>query len=419
MQTLIKNGTVIDTEPEPVVLGRVDVRIEGGRVAEVGPELDAPPGAEVIDAAGRLVLPGFVDTHRHTWQAAIRAAVPDVGFDGYLGRVLGELAPRYRHEDVYVGNLAGALECLDAGITTLLDWSHIQLTPGHTDAALQALRDSGVRAVFGYCHGGEPGAFAAETRRVRAAIPEGGLLTMAMAAFGPEIAPEEHADEELRLARELGLPVTAHLGVSGAESAARGLAFLEARGWLNEDVTYIHATSYDDEDLKRIAGSGGAVSVSPLDEMTLGMGYPVTGRARAAGIPTAFGIDTVTCAPGDMFSVMRTAYVLERGRPGGGAITTRDVLRMATSEGARVAGLAGVAGSLRPGAQADVVLLSTATLGMAAAQDPIGAVVLNADTSCVETVLVAGRVVKRDGRLLHHDVPAVLGALAESAAALV
>ncbi|MFI7638473.1 amidohydrolase family protein [Nonomuraea sp. NPDC049400] len=415
---LIKNGVVVDTEPEPVVLGRVDVRVEHGVIAEVGPGLPEEPGAEVIDATGRIVLPGFVDTHRHTWQAGIRAVAPDIAFDGYLRRILTELAPRHRPQDVYAGNLAGALECLDAGITTLLDWSHIQFSPGHTDAAVRALRESGVRAVFGYCYGGEPDGLTKETVRVHDLLSgTPGLVTMAVAALGPEIVGEERALEEWRVAAELGLPVTAHLGGHGPESAAQGLAFLESNGLLATPTTFVHALHYTDEELKRIAAAGGAASLAPVDEMNLGLGYPATGRLRAAGIPTGLGADTVVCAPGDMFSLMRAVHLLERGRPGGAGLgfTTRDALRMATIEGAEVLGLADVIGSLRPGKQADLMLLRTDTLGMAVAHDPIGAVVLNADTSSVDTVLVAGRVVKRGGQLLHHDLTAVLATLAESA----
>lgn len=230
---LIRNGVVVDTEPDPVVLGQVDVRIEDGLIAEVGPGLPEVAGAEVIDATGRIVLPGFVDTHRHTWQAGIRAVAPDITFDTYLRRVLTELAPRHRPQDVYAGNLAGALECLDAGITTLLDWSHVQFSPDHTDAAVRGLGESGIRAVFGYCYGGDSGELTKETRRVHDTLfCASGLVTMVVAALGPEIVGEERSLEEWRVAAELGLPVTAHLGGHGAESAERGLAFLEANGLL-------------------------------------------------------------------------------------------------------------------------------------------------------------------------------------------
>jgi cytosine/adenosine deaminase-related metal-dependent hydrolase len=418
MSLLLRGGVLVDTEPVPYVIGPGDLLIEGGLIAAVGPRLHAPEGTEVIDVTGRIVSPGFVDTHRHTWQAALRSIAPDTTLPAYLERILGTLAPRFRAEDVYAAGLAGALECLDAGITTLVDWSHIQLTPAHTDATVEALRRSGIRAVLGYCYGGPdgPAGLAAEGRRVRGAYFDGSdpLLTMAVAAMGPEIVGADLARHEWRLARDLDLPVTVHMGGHGADSAERGLAFLEENDLFVPGTTYIHPNFYTDEALTRIAGSGGTASVSPLIEAELGIGHPATGRARAAGVPTGLSADAVTSGPGDMFSLMRSAYALERAR--GTGVTTRDVLRMATAEGAEVAGLGGVTGSLRAGAQADVIVLRTDTPAMAPAHDPIAAIVLSADTSCVETVLVAGRVVKRDGRLLHHDVPAVLTGLAESAA---
>ncbi|GII78203.1 TRZ/ATZ family hydrolase [Sphaerisporangium rufum] len=425
---LLRGGLLIDTDPYPAVLGPGDLLVENGAIAAVIPAGDdrpaAPPGTEVIDVTGRLVLPGFVDTHRHTWQAGIRAIAPDIDFPGYLRRVLGELAPRHRPQDAYAGTLAGALECLDAGITTLVDWSHIHRTPEHTAAVVGALREAGIRTVFGYCYGadGDLAALAAEGRRVRRehfGAPDP-LMSMAMAALGPEIAGEERAVAEWRLARDLDLPITVHMGGHGAESAERGLGLLARHGLLGPRTTYVHPNFYTGDALGRIAGSGGSASVSPLIEAELGIGHPATGRARARGVPTGLGADTVTAGPGDMFSLMRAAYTLERARPerAGAGFTTRDALRMATIEGAEAAGLADVTGSLRPGRQADLVVLRMDGLGQTPAHDPIGAVVLSADTRAVDTVIVAGRVVKRDGRLCHPGLPAALAALAGSAAHL-
>jgi cytosine/adenosine deaminase-related metal-dependent hydrolase len=418
---LIRNGIVIDTDPVPTATGPADLLIEDGRIAAVGTGLPDVPDAEVIDASDRIVMPGFVDTHRHTWQAGIRSIAPDITLAGYLGLVLGELAPRYRPEDVYVGNLVGALESLDAGITTLVDWSHIQFTPAHTGAVVESLKQAGIRAVLGYCYGGDsgPDGLAAEGRRVHKEHfdTSGPLLSMAVAALGPEIVSADQALHEWRLARDLDLPVTVHMGGHGVESAERGLAFLQENRLLGPRTTYVHPNFYTDDALKRIADSGGMASLSPIVEAELGVGYPATGRARASGMPTALGADTVASGPGDMFSLMRAAYALERARPGGAGMefTTRDVLRMATIEGAEVAGVGEVTGSLRPGKQADLILLRTDTLGMAPAHDPIGAVVLSADTRSVDTVLVGGRIIKRDGKLLHHDVRSLFAALAESA----
>jgi len=408
-------------DPEQALDARADVLIENGRIAAVGAELPHPSGTEIIDATGRLVLPGFVDTHRHTWQAGIRAIAPDVGFATYLSRILGELAPRYTPEDVYAGNLAGALECLDGGITTLVDWSHIQHTPAHTAAAVEALDRSGIRALFGYCYGGGggPSELLAEGLRVHREhfTSPGDLLSMIIAPLGPEIVPAEVAAAEWRVARDLDLPVSVHMGGHGPESAARGLAFLNENALLAANTTFIHANHYTDEQLKMIAGAGGSVSVSPLIEAELGIGLPVTGRALSAGLPTGLSADAVTSGPGDMFSLMRAAYLMECSRAGS-SFTTRDALRMATIEGAKVVGLDHLIGSLAPGKQADVILLRTDSLGMASAHDPIGATVLSADTGAVDTVIVAGRVVKRDGRLVHHDLKRVTDDLRTSAARL-
>ncbi len=404
MRLLLRGGTAVDTDP--VSATRADVLVDGGRIAAVGPGLDAA-GAEVVDATGMLVLPGFVDTHRHTWQAGIRATGADISFAGYLDHVLGRLAPRYGPDDVYAGTLAGALDCLDAGITTLVDWSHIQHTPDHTAAAVEALRHSGIRAVFGYCSP-RPDA------KVLAEHMGHDLVTTAIAPMGPEIVDETTALAEWRLAQELDLPVTVHMGGHGAESAERGLDFLTRHGLLGPRTSYVHGNHYTDDALRRIAASGGALSVSPLVEVELGLGVPVTGRALAAGAPIGLGADTVVSGPGDMFSLMRAAYALERGRPNT-EFTTRDALRAATVDGARTAGLGDLVGTLGVGRQADLVLLRTDLPGVAPVHDPAGAVVLCADTRAVDTVIVAGRVVKRDGRLRHHDVAAVLSSLAESA----
>jgi len=404
MRLLIRGGTAVDTDP--VSARAADVLVEDGRIAAIGPDLPPPAGVEILDATGMFVLPGFVDTHRHTWQAGIRALGPDISFAGYLELVLGTLAPRYQPDDVHVGTLAGALECLDAGITTVVDWSHIQHTPDHTAAALDALRQSGIRAVFGYCVSDPDVAVA---RRVLDAT--GGLVTMAMAPFGPEIIDEEAALREWRVARELDLPVTVHMGGHGAGSAERGLDFLSRNGLLSPRTSYAHGNSYSDDALARIAHSGGALSVSPIVEAELGLGAPITGRALAAGAPTGLGADTVVSGPGDMFSLMRAAYAMERLRSG---LTTRDILGVATIGGARTAGLGDVVGSLAVGKQADLVLLRTDLPGVAPAHDPVGAIVLSMDTRAVDTVLVGGRIVKQDGRLLDHNVTKVLAALGES-----
>ncbi|MPZ16162.1 MAG: amidohydrolase family protein, partial [Chloroflexi bacterium] len=145
---LLRGGTVLTMDPELGDLPRGDVLIDGDTIAEVGPDIQAD--AEVLEATGNIVIPGFVDTHRHTWETAIRGCAPNATLDDYFVEVLDTFAPIYRPEDVYASNLAGTLECINAGITTLVDWSHINNTPEHPDAAIRALQESGIRAQYAY-----------------------------------------------------------------------------------------------------------------------------------------------------------------------------------------------------------------------------------------------------------------------------
>ena len=148
-RTLIRGGIVLTQDPQLGELPRADVLIEDDKIAAVGPNLSAD-GAKVIDAAGDIVIPGFIDTHRHTWETSIRTSAPDFTLVAYFGSILDKFAPHYRPEDVLAANRWGALDCLNAGITTLVDWSHIMNTPAHADAAIEGLQDTGIRSVFAF-----------------------------------------------------------------------------------------------------------------------------------------------------------------------------------------------------------------------------------------------------------------------------
>lgn len=425
---LLRNGCVIDTEPEPTAYPGHDVLVENGRIAAVGPGLPAD-GAEVIEAADRIVLPGFVDTHRHTWQAVLRSYAVDDDLGRYLTRVRRGLSPHFRPEDVYAGNLVGALECLDAGITTLQDFSHIQHTHDHTEASVSALRDAGLRAVFGYGYPtfDDTSRRPADVRRLREERfgSDDALVTMALAPLGPSYAPMGTVQDDWLLAADLGLRIAVHVGRGPV--AERPVEALRAHGLLRAGTTYVHGNSLDDSELRLIAESGGSVSIAPEVEARMGHGGPMIDRLRAAGIVTGLGVDVVTTVAGDMFSLMRAALLTSRFRvvdgPGAGGsadrvpqCTAADVLRMATLDGAAALGLADRIGSLSPGKQADIVLLRTDTVNLVgAAHDPVGAVVTAAHPGNVDTVLVAGRVVKRDGRLLHADLGRAVEAARSSA----
>ncbi|HEY3514776.1 MULTISPECIES: amidohydrolase family protein [Kribbella] len=409
MRLLLRGGTVIDTHPEVVVRRDTDVLIEDGRIAAVGPGIVAD--AEVIDARERIVLPGFVDTHRHLWQTALRGTVVDAGLGSYFEVVLGVYGSRFRAEDVATGNLVGALECLDAGITTVQDYSHVQHTPEHADAALDALERSGIRAVFGY--GPSPlsgGAVdAGEMRRIMARRSD--RLELAVAAIGPSFAPFETVRADWELADSLGVPVVVHL--SSSSELPDPVTRLRDAGLARANTLYVHGNKLTDAELKVIAGTGAAMSTTPTVEARMQMGDPLAGRLRAAGVRFGLGIDVVTTAGGDMFRAMHEVLAL-----GYESFSAADVLQLATYGGAQALGLSQV-GSLAVGNHADLILLRTTDLNLAGGlHDPVATVVTAAHPGNVDTVLVGGTPVKHNGRLTSTPPKAALTALAESTAHL-
>jgi cytosine/adenosine deaminase-related metal-dependent hydrolase len=402
-----------------------DVLVEDDRIAAVGHGLEAAD-AEVVDATGCIVIPGFVDSHRHTWETVIRGIAPDVSLAGYFDVVLDQLAPAYRPEDVYAGNYLGSLEAIDAGVTTVLDWSHINNTPEHSDEAIRGLRDARVRAV--YCYGNPNTSLAdwwytstleapEDIRRVRDQYFSGedGLLTLAMGTRGPGFCTDEVVRHDWELAREVGAPISVHVGMGPFAGRFSMVSHLNDLGLLGSDTTYIHCNYLSDEEFRLIADTGGKVSVSPTVEMIMGHGTPPTAKALAHGLRPSLSIDVVTTVPGDMFTQMRFLFAQDRLLAHEAAfaagneeepqlLTSREVLEFATIEGARVCGLEDRTGSLTPGKQADVVVLRCDHSNTYPVIDPVSTVVLQADTRNVDTVFVAGEALKRDGQLVGGDL---------------
>jgi 5-methylthioadenosine/S-adenosylhomocysteine deaminase len=416
---LLRGGYVLTVDRDLGDLPQGDVLIDGDTIAQVAPSIDAD--AEVIDATGRIVIPGFVDTHRHTWEAAIRGCAPNATLADYFVEVLDSFAPHYRPEDVYASNLAGALECINAGITTLVDWSHINNTPEHPDAAIRGLQEAGIRAQYAYGSANTslndywnnskisiPGD---DVRRVRDTYfsSDDGLLTMALATRGPTYCTDDVVRAEWALAREVGIPITIHVAMhsAGRFGMVKQLGNL---GLLGPDTTYIHCCYLTEEEWRLVADSGGTVSIAPQIELQMGHGWPPVNKSLEYGLRPSLSIDVVTTAPGDIFTQIRAAFGAERARVNAAAweanvdvpdtmLTARQMLEMATINGAHVAGLEDRTGSLTPGKQADVVLIDATALNVAPLIDPVAAVTLSADVSNVDTVIVGGKVRKRGGEV--------------------
>jgi cytosine/adenosine deaminase-related metal-dependent hydrolase len=420
---LITGGIVLSLDPSVGDFNSADILIDGDKILAVGPNLQNGE-AEHIDAAGMIVMPGFVDSHRHTWEGILRNIGTDVPLEGrtsYISFVLHKLAPAFRPEDVYAGNLVSTLGAIDAGVTTLLDWSHIQASPAHTDAAVKALGDSGMRAVFAY---GFPWWGKWEERQpswfVRTATEHfssnSQLLSLALAAPGPEFVDFEVARDHWKLARETGARITAHVGVGTYGQDAKVQEMGEA-GLLGPDTTYIHCTTLNDTEIQMIVDTGGTVSLASPVEMMMGHGMPPIQKFLDRGLRPSLSIDVETNVPADMFNQMRSVVALQRALVHGtdkSQISMREVLEWATIEGAKANGLDSKVGTLTPGKQADVIMLRTNRVNVTPLNDPATAVVAGMDTSNVDTVLIAGRVMKQNGKLLHVDWPAVRRMVGES-----
>jgi 5-methylthioadenosine/S-adenosylhomocysteine deaminase len=432
-RTVIRNATIVSVDPKVGDFQDADLLIDGTRIAEIRPNL-GPVEAQEIDGRGMIVIPGFIDTHRHTWQCLLRNAAADWTLAQYFGGVRGVMGELYTPDDMYVANYIGALEALDAGITTLYDWSHNNNSPDHADMAIKGLRDAGLRAVYGYGNANRewfpvsdlPSDFT-DVARVRRTHfnSDDGLITMAFAARGPQFATLDVTEDDFRKARDLGLRITLHAG-DGLWGLNHPVDQLNSRGLLAADTTYVHCCTLSDEEFKLIADTGGTASLSAEVELNMGHGNPATLGLMKHGCRPSISIDVCCSVGGDMFGQMRILLAATRGFMNAEAlarhelvdplpITTRDILEFATLQGARACGLDSITGSLTPGKRADIVMIDTHALNMFPINNPIGAVVNDAHIGNIDTVFVNGRIVKRHGKLLNIDVRALHKTMERSA----
>jgi cytosine/adenosine deaminase-related metal-dependent hydrolase len=430
MQTerkVLKGGWVISMDPKVGDHRSADILVDGEKIVDVAPNLEVAD-AEQIDASGMIVIPGFVDTHRHTWQTCVRHRYADIDPQIYFAEMLGAKGAAYRPEDVYIGTLLGAVSALDSGITTMLDWSHIQNSPEHTDAAVIALQDSGMRAIF--AHGwplveGASWMFNSQRghlqdiRRLRQQFfsSDDQLVNLAMAGRGPEMATRDVWLGDLGLARELGIRSSIHMGAYARNAAVRAIAQMHEAGVLGEDLTFVHCCCSHDDEISMMADAGVTASLGVHCELNAqGIGDIPFDRLLAAGIRPSLSGDTETKCAGDMFTQMRHAFAYYRSWMGGGhskakgapeTMTMRDVLEFATLAGAKATGLESKIGSLTAGKQADIVMIRTDDINLAPVSDAVGAIVLAAHPGNVDSVYVAGRAVKKGGKLLSVDLDQV------------
>lgn len=430
MRILIRGGAVLSQDPTIGVLRSGDVLVDDGLIAAVAPSLP-PDDAQIIDAAGMVVMPGMVDGHKHTWQTIFRATSGDETLARFFGEAVPATAPVMTPDDVYASNLLGAIDALDAGVTTFVDWCHITLTPEHTRAALRGLRDSGARAWF--AHGAPQPSWADKTLAHPADLRDlvaqesahagrGDLVRLAMAARGPMFADLDVTQRDFAMARELGIPISVHVDMPGFDG--NDVVELHHMGALGPDVTLLHGNTLTDEEIELAKAAGcGFVDSSPCDVL-MGIGEPITDRLLRHGVRPGISPDTTVNNPTHLFWVMRALVLMERARafgptfrsgaqPAASHLTARQMLDLATQGGADAVWLGDEIGSLTPGKRADVVLLD-ASLNMQPLNDVETAVVYCADRGNVDTVLVDGRVIKRGGSLVGVDADRALRLAAEA-----
>ena len=431
---LLRGGTVVTMDP---ALGDVpggDVLVHGDRIVGVGRDLQAS-GAIVVDVTGSIVAPGMVDTHRHAWQAQMRRTIPDVDdLGGYLESTLVHVAPAYTAQDVYLGTRLAALTALDGGITTMLDFSHNSRTAAHSDAAITALVDAGIRGVHASMapHFGEwDGQWPADLHRLRSeyAPTDDRLVTLRMAAlatgdiaghlgYGPELA---------RAAADLDLGVS--LDVMFGRAASQAVLDWQRLGLLGPHLEAIHCTALTADAWAAMRDHGVTVSLAPTSDAQIGLedAVPPVDEALAHGIRPGLSVDVEVALASDMATQMRALLTIQRMRAvhaayGTGTvptrITTRDVLDFATLSGARTLGLDDRTGSLTPGKQADLVVVDAEAVNTMPLHDAVGTLVLGADRSNITSVWVAGQVRKWAGSLVGVDVAALRAEVHASVAAI-
>lgn len=442
---LFRGATILPMEDGAEDLPEGDLLVEGDRIAAIGRRLDVDD-VEVVEASGTVMCPGFVDTHRHTWQTPLHGLRTDWNLLDYMTYIRGMYCICFDPEDAGLANRVGALEALDSGITTLVDHSHLQLSEDHSDALVEGLLDSRIRGIFcygtyrnlRYRPGQDPAELPAlleevngplsEWHRENAARIRREYLSDDTARVRFGIASREFETllepasmlEEVRWSRTLDpLRISIHMGMSAREPL-KVVRELHAAGEIGPDLLFVHGNHLPDEELQMIIDGGASVSSAIEIEMTYGA-FPVVERFTALGGQSSIGVDATIDLSADMFGQMRAllnVWRLERALANRYTMTRKvhqkQVLEIATVRAARAIGLGDVTGSLAVGKKADLLLVRTDTLGTAPMWDPYAAVVNYGTPSLVDTVMVDGRIVKRHGRLVGVDWPATRDAVERS-----
>lgn len=422
-RTLIKCGWLVTLDETIGEIKDGELLFAGNTIEAAGKSLNATAD-ETIDASDKIVMPGLVNAHMHTWETALRGIAADWLSPNYMKYIHGNLATRYLPEDNYVANLMGALAQIDAGCTTLVDWCHNITTLEHAERAVDGLVDSGIRAVFAHGTakpptkpGDKPFTHVPHPRDRIEALRKGrlasndGRVTLAMAILGPDYSVWEVVEQDIRLARELGLVSSSHTRRKEESTTPDGYARMLKAGLLGPDHNLVHGTSYDEADLRVVVDSGASLTSTVLVELHHHIGDTMVARFRDAGGMPSLGIDVEPYCSGQMFREMQAALLFTRGKvirnnaARGNSpfqkmpVASREGLIWATIGGARAFLMEDKIGTLSPGKKADIVMLRMNDINMCPVWDPIYSIVEIAGAGNVDTVIIDGVTRKKDGKL--------------------
>jgi cytosine/adenosine deaminase-related metal-dependent hydrolase len=423
-RTLIQSAVLMTMDDEIGTIPNGSVVIEGNHIVAVGQNL-REVGAHVVDASNMICMPGFVDTHRHTWAAMLRGCSCNGDLNTYFMRTIFTYGANFTPQDSYVSARLGLAEAIESGITTVHAWEHNIQTPQHARAIVSALRETGIRARFAYGPSNDPNAgssFAKGTETVdfddverlrneEFTSGDKDLLHLGIASIGVEYS--EVWQKEFAIARDRNLPLSAHTMMTrDLVQRCRGVSEYYHHHALGPDLLLIHAIHANPEELKYLAETRTPVSIATLSELRCGTGFAPVIEMMRAGIDVSHSVDTMVAADNsDMFALLRTTMLLQRGRFQDPTIYTPDqVLKQATIGGARALGLDKITGSIVPGKRADIILVRTDDLNMAPLNVPDGQIVLAAQPRNVDSVWIDGHLRKQHGELLETNVRGLVGA---------
>lgn len=421
--TFIKNATIISMDSEIGNIHKGNILIKNDLIFSIGDKIEENFDTE-IDATGMIALPGLINAHHHTWQTAIRGIGGNWKQREYFNVVHANIATHYKPEDIYIGNLIGSLNQINSGTTTIFDWSHGNATPEHTDSAIEALFTSGIRAIFG--HGtvkpdpkeGEPHFSTIphpreEIERLRKGTlhADTELVTLAIAILGPDYSTKEVTLKDFQLAKEFDLLSSAHIWGMPNRIVKEGYTLLLQEGLLNNKHNIVHGNYLKDDEIKLIVDSGASVTSTPVAELQTHGVEPIINKVSNFGGKPSIGSDLEIYSGAGMLDILRSSLrsqriflnmkFYEQGMKGEKkSISTREALEWTTINNAIALGMDDRIGSLKPGKKADIILIDGESLNMSSAHNPEQATVMHANESDIRFVLINGKVVKENGKLL-------------------